>query len=112
MAISGSLPDPKGPMSNHLPTPSIAEANKEVLKAVAEAKKPQKKGPYMKKLTPEYKAKVAKFAFISGNNYSKRIVVVVYIMAAVQHFFNKTGPKILVNVISPYHKVDSKGFYF
>ena len=31
---------------------------------------------------------------------------------AVQHFSNKTGPNILVNVISPYHRVDSKGFYY
>ena len=46
---------------------SIAEANKEVLKAVAEAKEPQKKGPYIN-FTPEYKAYVvAKFAFINGN---------------------------------------------
>ena len=36
--ISASLPDPKGPLSDHLPTASIAEANREVLKAVAEAK--------------------------------------------------------------------------
>ena len=90
---------------------SIVEANKEVLKAVTEAKEPQKKGPYIK-FTPEYKAKVAKFASINGNSYSKRIVVVAYVTAAVQHFSNKTGPKILVNVISSYHSVDSKRFYF
>ena len=39
-------------------------------------------------------------------------VVVVYVTAAVQHFSNKTGPSILVNVISFYHRVDCKGFYF
>ena len=51
------IPYPKGPLSDHLPTASIAEGNKEVLKAV-EAKEPQKKGPYIK-FTPEYKEKVA-----------------------------------------------------
>ena len=53
----------------------VVEANKEVLKAVAKAKELQKKRPYIK-LIPEYKAKVAKFASINGNSYSKRIVVV------------------------------------
>ena len=33
-----------------MPTAWIAEANKEVLKAVAEAKEPQKKGPYVHKI--------------------------------------------------------------
>ena len=40
--ISASLPDLKGPLSDHLPTASIVEANKKILKAVAEAKEPQK----------------------------------------------------------------------
>ena len=50
-SISASLLDAKGPLSDYLPTASpkrhcwIAEANKEVLKAAAEAKEPQKKGP-------------------------------------------------------------------
>ena len=35
--VSTSLPDPKGPLSDYVPTASIAEANKEVLKAVAVA---------------------------------------------------------------------------
>ena len=39
-------------------------------------------------------------------------MVVAYFTAAVQHFSNKTGPNILVNVISPCHRVDCKGFYF
>ena len=97
MDISASLPDPKGPLSDHLPTVWIAEANKKVLKAVAEAKEPQKKSPCIK-FTPEYKAKVAKFASINGNSYmhSKRIVVVAYVTVEVQHFSNKTGPNILV----------------
>ena len=55
--ISASLPDPKGPLSGHLPTALIAEANKEILKVVAEA---------------EYKAKVAKFASINGNSIAAR----------------------------------------
>ena len=39
----------KGPLSDHLPTVLIAaKASKEVLKAVAKAKEPQKKGPYIK----------------------------------------------------------------
>jgi len=69
--ISASLPDSKGPLSDHLPTVSIAEANREDLKAGAEAKEPQKKGTYMK-VTPEYKAKVAKFALINGNSVAAR----------------------------------------
>ena len=48
--ISALLPDPKGSLSDHLPTAPIAEANKKVLKAVAEANEPQKKGPYIKSL--------------------------------------------------------------
>ena len=51
--ISASLPDLKGPLSDILHTASIAEANKEVLKAAAEAKEPQKKGSYIK-VTSEY----------------------------------------------------------
>ena len=75
--IFASLPDPKGPLPDH--SSSIAEANKEVLKAVAEAKEPQKKDPYIK-FTMEYKAKVAKLTSINGNSYSERIVVVAYVM--------------------------------
>ena len=80
--ISASVSDLKRPLSDHLPTASIAEGNKEVLKAVAEAKEPQKKGPYIK-FTPEYKAKVVKFASINGNSYSKRIVVIEYVTVEV-----------------------------
>ena len=69
--ISASLPDPKGPLSDQIPTASIAEANKEVLKAVAEVKEPEKKGPYII-VTPEYKAKIAKFASINGNSVAAR----------------------------------------
>ena len=45
----------------------MAEADKGVLKAIAEAKEPQKKGAYIK-FTPECKAKVVKFASINGNS--------------------------------------------
>jgi len=48
--LTASLPDPKGPLSEHLPTALVAEANIEVLKAVAEAKEPQKKGYTRQKL--------------------------------------------------------------
>ena len=41
--ISASLLDPKGHLSDHVPTASNAEANIEVLKAVAKAKEPQKR---------------------------------------------------------------------
>ena len=56
-----------------------------------------------KKLTPKYVAKVAKFVSSNGNSYSKRIMAhatVSFVTTAVQHFSNKTGPNILVNVIS------------
>ena len=73
--ITASLPDPKGLLSNHVPTASIAEANKEVMKAVVEvkerAKEIQKKGPYLK-VTSQYKAKVAQFASINGNSIAAR----------------------------------------
>ena len=73
--IATSLPDPKGPLSDHVPTALIAEANKEVIKAVVkakeQAKEPQNKGPYLK-VTPEYKAKVAQFASINGNSIPAR----------------------------------------
>ena len=62
-------------MSDHVPTALIAEANKEVIKAVVEAKEqakePRNKGPYLK-VTPEYKAKVVQFASINGNSVPAR----------------------------------------
>ena len=49
--IATSLPDPKGPLSDQVPTASIAEANKEVMKTIAAVdEEPQKKGPYLKLL--------------------------------------------------------------
>ena len=42
--IAAALPAPKGP----LPSASISEANKEVMKTIAAVdKEPQKKGPYL-----------------------------------------------------------------
>ena len=37
-------------------------------------KEPQKNGPYLK-VTPEYKAKVAKFASINGNSVAARKLI-------------------------------------
>ena len=65
--IAASLPDPKGPLSDQVPLASIAKVNKEEMKMIAAVdKEQQKKGPYLK-VTPEYKAKVVKFALINGN---------------------------------------------
>ena len=70
--IAAALPDPKGPLSDQVPSASISEANKEVMKTIAAVdKEPQKKGPYLK-VTPEYKAKIAKFASINGNCVAAR----------------------------------------
>jgi len=69
--VSASLPDLKGPLSNYIPTISIAEANKEVLKVIAKVKEPQKKGSSIK-VTPEYKAKVAKLVSSHGNSIAAR----------------------------------------
>ena len=70
--IAAALPDPKGPLSDQVPLASISEANKEVMKTIAAVdKEPQKKGPYLK-VTPEYKAKIAKFASINGNCVAAR----------------------------------------
>ena len=64
--IAAALPYPKGPLSDQVPSASIAEANKEVMKMIAAvAKELQKKGPYLK-------AKVAKFASINGNSVAAR----------------------------------------
>ena len=43
--------------------------------------------------------------------YRERIVVVAYITPTVQHFSNKTGPNILVNMISSNNRIYGKGFY-
>ena len=63
------LPDPKGPLSNKVPSISIAEANKEVLKILNENQ--TKKGPYIK-VTPERKAQIARYAMEHGDCASSR----------------------------------------
>ena len=48
--IAAALPDPKGPLSDQVPSASISEANKEVMKTIAAVdKEPQKKGPLRKR---------------------------------------------------------------
>ena len=69
--ISTALPDPKVPLSNKVPSESIAEANKEVVRVITMDETPQKKGPYLK-VIPECKVKIAKFASINGNSVAVR----------------------------------------
>ena len=69
--ISTALPDPIGPLSNKVPSESIAEANKEVVRVITTDETPQKKGPYLK-VTPECNAKIAKFDSINGNSVAVR----------------------------------------
>ena len=54
-------PDPKGPLSQEVPSTSIIEANKEVKKVIDQPPKKRKGSTYIK-VTPEVKAKIAKFA--------------------------------------------------
>ena len=75
---TSSLPDPKGPLSEEVPTVSIAEANKEVKKVIDQPPKKRKGTTYIK-VTPEVKAKIAKFAVENGNcaaarKYSKEVL--------------------------------------
>ena len=56
------LPDPNGPLSQEVPPPVIAEANKDVLAAMQYVE-PKKKGPYIK-ISPECKAKSGFLIFI------------------------------------------------
>lgn len=70
-------PDPKGPLSKEVPTISIIEANKEVKKAIDQPPKKRKGTTYIK-VTPEVKAKIAKFAVENVNcaaarKYSKEL---------------------------------------
>ena len=44
--VEAILPDPNGPLSQEVPPPAIAEANKDVLAAMYV--EPKKKGPYIK----------------------------------------------------------------
>ena len=63
--VEAILPDPNGPLSQEVPALAIAEANKDVLTAMKYVE-PKKKGPYIK-ISPEYKAKIAKYAIENGN---------------------------------------------
>ena len=62
------LPDPKGPLSEDVPSSAISKANKERLRFCAKTDtiKNKKKGPYLK-VTPEMKATIAKYAIEKGN---------------------------------------------
>ena len=55
--VEAILPDPDGPLSQEVPPPAIAEANKDVLAAM-QYDEPKKKGPY---INPKCKAKIAKY---------------------------------------------------
>ena len=59
----GGLPDPKGTLSRSMPSPAIAEANKEVRKATNE--QPLKRGPY-KRYTPHLRAEIGQYASHHG----------------------------------------------
>ena len=65
--VKPALPDPKGPLSEEVHSSLISAANKDVLdileKPVASKKK---KGSYIK-ITPEEKAKIARYAIENGN---------------------------------------------
>ena len=74
--VEAALPDSKGPLSNEVPSISIAEANKEVVKILYENQQ-AKKGPYIK-VTPERKAQIARYAMKHSNcaasrKYSKEL---------------------------------------
>ena len=57
------LPDPKGTLSRSMPSPAIAEANKEVRKATNE--QPSKRGPY-KRYSPRLRAEIGQYASHHG----------------------------------------------
>ena len=67
---STALPDPKGQLSNKVLLGFIVEANKEVVRVITTDEVPQKKCPYLK-VTPECKAKIAKFS-INRNSVAAR----------------------------------------
>ena len=87
---AGRLPDPNGLLSKNIPSPSIAAANKALLKAGIKASSTsddltpdegavedrddttsKKRGTY-NKVTPEMKAKIAKEAIAIGNSTAAR----------------------------------------
>ena len=63
--VEAILPYQNGPLSQEVPPPAIAEANKDVLTAMQHVQ-PKKKGPYIK-VSPKCKAKIAKYVIENGN---------------------------------------------
>ena len=63
-----SLPEPKGPLSDEVPSATIAEANREVLKVLSNGGivKKNARSTYIK-VDGDYKAIVAKYALEHGN---------------------------------------------
>ena len=59
----GGLPDPKGTLSQSIPSPAITEANKEVRKATNE--QPSKCGHY-KRYSPRLRAEIRQYAIHHG----------------------------------------------
>ena len=60
------LPDPTGPLTEELPSSVISVANKDIIESSKKESSTKTKGPYAKS-TPEFKAKVAKYAIENGN---------------------------------------------
>ena len=72
----GGLPDPRGSLSSSIPTQAIAEANKEVQKAVGTVDG-GKRGPY-KRYSSTLHAEIAKYACqhdaaATTRHYSKKL---------------------------------------
>jgi len=60
------LPDPTGPLTEELPSSVISAANKDIIESSKKESSKKTKGPYAK-FTPEFKAKIAKYAIENGN---------------------------------------------
>ena len=60
------LPDPTGPLTEELPSSVISTANKDIIESSKIESSTKTKGPYAK-FTPEFKAKIAKYAIENGN---------------------------------------------
>ena len=64
--VKSALPDPKGPLAEEVHSSLIAAANKDVLDILEKPVASKKKGSYIK-ITPEEKAKIARYAIENGN---------------------------------------------
>ena len=64
--VKSALPDPKGPLAEEVDSSLIAAANKDVLDILEKPVPSKKKGSYIK-VTPEEKAKIARYAIKNGN---------------------------------------------